>query len=110
MTIVEHRHRVPAAEAEAWLVPRRDVVEEAPGVRAPDDGTTTFAFERGPFHEWQRTVTISAATDGEVEVAETVHHRLAVPVWGPLSVWLCAVSCGVRRAPRAGHRGGRRPR
>jgi MFS family permease len=108
-TIVRHRRLVAPEEVERWLRPRTDVGRELPGVVGRDGSTTTFALERGPVHEWERTVTTgpvsTGPTDaaGEVELTEEVRFRLAVPVWAPL--FRFAVKKHLHRPPRTGDGG-----
>jgi len=58
------------------LVPRSDVVAEAP----PVDGT--YALEHGPFTHYERVVTVAPLADGSHEVTQATTYKLAVPIWG----------------------------
>lgn len=94
-----HRHVVDAAEVEAFLRPRTDVVEEA----APEvgtDGARTFTLDRGPVHGWEREVRTADRPDGSVEVEESVRYRLAVPFWAPL--FALGLRGLLRKPPRPG--------
>ncbi len=101
-TVARNRHVVEPSAVDRWLVPRTDVVDERPGVAAAD-GSTSFALEQGPVHQWARTVSVRPAGTGEppgaVEVTEEVRYRLAVPVWGAL--FRFALNRHLRRPPRA---------
>ncbi len=89
-------HAAGASAAEQALQPRTDVLTEAvqPAADGPDteatDEATTFVQELGPFHRYQRRVTV--ADDGAV--VETIRYRLHVPWFG----WLFALP--IRRALR----------
>ena len=103
-TVVVHRHAVTPDEVRRWTVRRTDVVLESPATTGPD-GTTTFGLERGPVHDWERTVQIAPGEVGpdgadRVELTETVRFRLAVPVWGPL--FRLALRRHLRRPPADG--------
>jgi len=80
-----HHHEVERGAVEAWRTPRNDLlVETPPTVEA--DGSLRFTMAKGPFHEWERQVSIDEGTPASptVGVTEAVDFRLAVPVWGPL--------------------------
>ena len=96
MTRLEHRHRVARDDAAAWLRARDDVLIEA---RTGGDDVTSATFEAhtGPFHSWERTVTITEVDRGEAVVDEIVLYDLAVPVWGVL--FRPALRHHLRRAP-----------
>jgi MFS family permease len=71
---------------------------------APPAPTTAarFGLDHGPFHTWERTVTVrpapSADAARQVEVVETVRYDLAIPFWRPLFAF--ALRRHLRRAPR----------
>ena len=97
MTRLEHRHRVAPSEAAAWLRPRNDVVVER-HLGDPSPTEARFEAHTGPFHHWDRTVSIIDQGDpGVVLVDEVVHYDLAVPVWGVL--FRPALRRHLRRAP-----------
>ncbi|MEP7115136.1 MAG: MFS transporter, partial [Ilumatobacteraceae bacterium] len=75
-------HSWPAGSPEAQhaLTPRADLVEEASP--AGEGATTTFTQREGPFTDYQRTVTTSAAG-----VDETTRYRIVIPWFG----WLFAL-------------------
>jgi MFS family permease len=108
VAVVTNRHVVAADAAHPWLAARRDVVQETPEpTLEPDRLPATepgarFGLEQGPFHTWERTVTVRPATDGDaarqVEVVETVRYELAIPFWRPLFAF--ALRRHLRRAPR----------
>jgi MFS family permease len=108
VAVVTNRHVVAADAAHPWLAARRDVVQETPEptveperLPATEPGAR-FGLEQGPFHTWERTVTVRPATDGDaarqVEVVETVRYELAIPFWRPLFAF--ALRRHLRRAPR----------
>ena len=86
MPVVENRHTVDADQVEQWRGPRADVLLEG-RPEVDDDGTLVFGLEVGPFHEWERRVTIDEAATGRATVVEAVRYRLAVPVWGVAFSW-----------------------
>jgi MFS family permease len=108
VAVVTNRHVVAADAAHPWLAARRDVVQETPEPTVePDrlpatDPGARFGLEQGPFHTWERTVTVRPATAGDaarqVEVVETVRYELAIPFWRPLFAF--ALRRHLRRAPR----------
>ena len=57
-------------------------------------GTDRWGLRHGPFHRYERTLTATPRADGDHDAVETIHYRLAIPVWG----WLFALP--VRRALR----------
>lgn len=108
MPVVVNRHLVDPAEADRWTLPRHDVVEEGPPT-VDAGGALCFTARRGPFHQWQRRVSITDPGDrpgieasARVEVSEQVDYRLAVPVWGP--VFGFALRHRLRRATPPGAR------
>jgi MFS family permease len=108
VAVVTNRHVVAADAAHPWLAARRDVVQETPEPTVePDrppatDPGARFGLEQGPFHTWERTVTVRPAPAGDtarqVEVIETVRYELAIPFWRPLFAF--ALRRHLRRAPR----------
>ncbi|HVN52027.1 MAG TPA: MFS transporter, partial [Acidimicrobiales bacterium] len=68
-------HLVEPDEVERYLTPRTDLLVERPA------GPRAFTLETGPFHRYERDVELSERGD-QVAVTETIHYRLAVPVWG----------------------------
>jgi MFS family permease len=108
VAVVTNRHVVAADAAHPWLAARRDVVQETPEPTVePDrlpatDLGARFGLEQGPFHTWERTVTVrpepSGDTARQVEVVETVRYELAIPFWRPLFAF--ALRRHLRRAPR----------
>jgi MFS family permease len=108
VAVVTNRHVVAADAAHPWLAARRDVVQETPEPSVePDrlpatDLGARFGLEQGPFHTWERTVTVrpepSGDTARQVEVVETVRYELAIPFWRPLFAF--ALRRHLRRAPR----------
>ena len=96
MTRLEHRHRVDRDEAIAWLRARNDVLIEN-RIGGDEGRSAIFEAHAGPFHSWERTVTITDVEDGRVVVDEVVHYDLAVPVWGVL--FRPALRHHLRRAP-----------
>jgi MFS family permease len=81
-------HLVGADEVDVYLQPRQDLLVEQPeddGGSASADGfgTRTFGLGTGPFHRYERVVTV-APGDGPTTrtVTESVSYRLAIPFWG----------------------------
>ena len=84
--VVENRHTVDADHLDDWRRPRADVLHEGQP-EVDDDGTFVFGLDVGPFHEWERRVTIDETTGGPATVVEAVRYRLAVPAWGGAFSW-----------------------
>ena len=84
--VVENRHTVDAAHVDDWRRPRADVLQEDT-LGVDGDGALVFGLDTGPFHEWERRVTIDETAHGPATVVETVRYRLAVPVWGHAFSW-----------------------
>ena len=82
---------IPAGERSLVRQPRQDIVIEA------HDGADRFVATRGPFREYERTLTTHA--DGEV--TETIRYQLAPMVWA----WLLGpvYRMALRRRPTDGH-------
>lgn len=67
----------------AGLAALREPVDDLVLERA--DGPDRFVLEEGPFHRYERTLTVEPVGDGDqVRVTETVRWKLAIPVWEPL--------------------------
>jgi len=96
VTRLEYRHQVVADEAPAWLRARNDVVIERQ-ISGDSTGAAQFDAHTGPFHHWDRTVTISDEGNGRYAVDEVVTYELAVPVWGVL--FRLALRHHLRRPP-----------
>lgn len=99
-----YEHFVPREEALQWTRPRADIVNEK--VEHHDitnaetqEQTCTFSHVVGPFHFWERRVTLTPQSEKTL-VKEEIDYRLAVPVWAPL--FRSALKRHLRQAPQTG--------
>ena len=81
MVRLEHRHEVALDDARAWRRARTEVVVERTTVDDADH--VEFEADDGPFHHWNRAVTIESHGERAL-VAERIEYELAVPIWGAL--------------------------
>ena len=80
-----NRFDVDEAGLAALLEPRDDLLLELPTASAEDDPSVhRFELGSGPFDRYERTVTVSAPSDGRHAVVEEIRWRTAIPLWGRL--------------------------